>query len=338
MRDLNRRGVIGLVGGAVAWPVVTRAQQQPALPTPELLSKRPLIGFLGTSAKAVGGRYFDGLGQGLSDFGYVAGRNYVFADRYANSDLAQLPALAEELVQLKPDVLVVTPTVAALAMKKATPSIPIVAVVITDPIGLGLVVSEAHPGTNVTGILARVAGLPGKQFEIALDIMPGAGKIGALVNDIDPSGLIQRHELEAAAAKIGVILVPVDIRGSQEIGPAFQTFTKQGATLVIVLGTAMLLAMRRQIAAFGLAMRMPTVCAFREQVEDGGLISYGTNLRESYRRAAYFVDRILKGTKPADLPVEFPTKVELVINLATAKALGLAVPNKLLAIADEVIE
>ena len=216
------------------------------------------------------GDIFEGFAQGLGDFGYVAGRDYVFEDRYANSDLARLPALAEELVQLKPDVLVVTPTVAALAMKKATSSIPIVAVVITDPVGLGLVVSEAHPGTNVTGILARAAGLPGKQFEIALDVMPGAAKIGALVNDIDPSGLIQRHELEAAAANIGVSLVPVDIRGSQEIGPAFQILVNQGASLVIVLGTAMLLAMRRQIAAFGLAMRIPTVGAFREQVEDGG--------------------------------------------------------------------
>jgi putative tryptophan/tyrosine transport system substrate-binding protein len=335
---MRRREFITLLGGTAALPLAARAQQQPALPTPEPLSKRPLIGFLGTSAKTVGGRYFEGFAQGLSDIGYVAGRNYVFEDRYANSDLARLPTLAEELVRLKPDVLVVTPTVAALAAKEATQSIPIVAVVITDPVGLGLVVSEAHPGTNVTGILARVAGLPGKQVEIALDIIPGAAKIGALVNDIDPSGLIQRHELEAAAAKIGVTLVPIDIRDSQDIGPAFPIFVKQGASRVIVLGTAMLLAMRRQIAAFGLATRMPTVGAFREQVEDGGLISYGTNLRESYRRAAYFVDRILKGTKPADLPVEFPTKVELMINLATAKALGVEVPPTLLARADEVIE
>ena len=131
---------------------------------------------------------------------------------------------------------------------------------------------------------------------------------------------------------------PVDISGSQEIGPAFQTFVKESATLVVVLGTPVLLSMRRQIAAFGLAMRMPTVCAFREQVEDGALISYGTNLHEIFRSAAYFVDGILKGTKPADLPVEFPTKVELLINLATAKALGLAIPPTLLARADDVIE
>jgi putative ABC transport system substrate-binding protein len=332
---MRRRDFIeGIAALSAAWPLTARAQQQP-LPT---LSKRPLIGFLGTSPKAVGGRYFEGFPQGMSEFGYVAGRDYAFEDRYANSDLARLAALAEELVRLKPDVLVVAPTAAALAMKKATSSIPIVAVALTDPVGLGLVISEAHPGTNLTGILSRVAGLPGKQFEVALDVMPGAAKVGALVNDIDPSGLIQRRELEAAAAKIGVILAPVDIRGSQEIGPAFQTFVKEGATLVIVLGTAMLLTMRRQIAAFGLAMRMPTVGGFREQVEDGGLISYGTNLREIFRRAAYFVDRILKGTKPADLPVEFPTKVELSINLATAKALGLTIPDKLLAIADEVIE
>jgi putative ABC transport system substrate-binding protein len=162
--------------------------------------------------------------------------------------------------------------------------------------------------------------------------------MGVLVNDIDPSGAIQRRELEAAAAKIGVVLTQVDIHGSQEIGPAFQAFVQQSATVVIALGTPMLVAMRRQIAAFALAMRLPTVYSFREHVEDGGLVSYGTNLRESFRRAAYFVDRILKGAKPADLPVEFPTKVELLINLATAKAIGLEVPPTLLARADEVIE
>jgi putative tryptophan/tyrosine transport system substrate-binding protein len=215
---VKRRQFITLLGGATAWPIAARAQQQPALPT---LSNRPLIGFLGTSPKGVGGRYFEGFLQGMSEFGYVAGRDYVFEDRYANGDLAPLPALAEELVRLKPDVLVATPTGAALAMKKATSSIPIVAVALTDPVGLGLVISEAHPGTNLTGILSRVAGLPGKQFEIALDVIPQAAKIGALVNDIDPSGLIQRRELETAAANIGVILAPVDIRGIQEIGPAF---------------------------------------------------------------------------------------------------------------------
>jgi ABC-type uncharacterized transport system substrate-binding protein len=326
---IGRRKFLATLGGAAVWPCNGLAQSPP---------KQPLIGFLGTSAKAVGGRYFEGFAQGMSEFGYLAGRDYAFEDRYANSDLGRLPSLAEELVRLNPDVLVATPTVAALAMKKATSSIPIVGVALTDPVGLGLVVSEAHPGTNVTGILSRVAGLPGKHLEIALEILPGAAKVGVLVNDDDPSGVIQRRELETAAAKIGVMLALANIRGSEEIGAAFQSFVKQGATLVIALGTAMLIAMRRQIGAFALALRVPTIFSFREHVEDGGLISYGIDLRQIYRRAAYFVDRILKGTKPADLPVEFPTKVELVINLATARAIGLEVPASLLAIADEVIE
>jgi putative ABC transport system substrate-binding protein len=223
-------------------------------------------------------------------------------------------------------------------MKRVTSTIPIVAVIVTDPAGLGLVVSEARPGTNVTGILARVAGLPAKQLEIALDVVPGASNIGVLVNNDDPTGPIQQRELEIAAAKIGVLLAPIDIRGSQEIGPAFQTFVKRGTTIVIVSGTPMLLAMRRQIAAFALAAHVPTVYSFREHVETGGLVSYGTNLREGFRRAAYFVDRLLKGAKPDDLPVEFPTKVELLVNLATAKAIGLELAPTLLVRADEVIE
>src|SRR5262245_34233473 len=246
--------------------------------------------------------------------------------------------LAEELVRLRPDVVVASSSASALAMKRATSNIPIVAAAVTDPVGLGLVLSEAHPGTNVTGILGRVPGSPGKQLEIALEVVPGAPKVGVLVNDDDPSGLLQRRELETAAANIGVILVPVDIRGSREVGAAFQTFVKQGAVIVIVLGTPMLLAGRRQIAAFALAVHLPTVYNFREHVEDGGLISYGVNLREAQRRAAYFVDRILKGTQPADLPVEFPTKLELLINLATARAISLEMPQALLARADEVIE
>jgi ABC-type uncharacterized transport system substrate-binding protein len=326
---MTRRAFITLLAGAAAWPCNGLAQSPP---------KRPLIGFLGVSAKAVGGRYFEGFAQGMSEFGYVAGRDYAFEDRYANSDLRRLPALAEELVRLNPDILVATPTVAALAMKRATSSIAIVGIALTDPVGFGLLVSEARPGTNVTGILSRVTGLPGKHLEIALEVRPGAAKIGLLANDSDPTGVIQRREVETAGANMGVILATADIRGSQDIGPAFQAFVKQDATLAIVLGSPMLISMRRQIAAFALALHVPTVFGFREHVEEGGLISYGTDLRQIFRRAAYFVDRILKGTKPADLPVEFPTKVELVINLATARAIGLEVPATLLARADEVIE
>jgi ABC-type uncharacterized transport system substrate-binding protein len=182
-------------------------------------------------------------------------------------------------------------------------------------------------------------GLAGKQMEIALDLMPGASNMGILVDVNNPSNTLQRRELEAlSAGKSGVSITTINVRTVDEIGAAIQTFARERASIVIVLGAAMFVNARRQIATFALASRLPTVFSFREHVEDGGLISYGVDLRQNFRRAAYFVDRILKGAKPADLPVEFPTKVELVVNLTTAKALGLTVPDTLLARADEVIE
>ena len=243
-----------------------------------------------------------------------------------------------KLVRLEPDVIVAAASPAALAAKQATASIPIVGVNLTDPIAMGLVASEARPGSNATGILTRVKGQAAKQLEIALDAMPGASKIGVLVNPDNPSNVLRRRETESAAAKMGVRLTPVEVRTANEIGAAFQAFVQEHVAIVIVLGDAVFLPVRRQIAAFALVSRLPTVFSFREYVEDGGLVSYGINLRENYRRAAFFVNRILKGEKPADLPVEFPTRIELVVNLATAKALGLAVPPTLLVRADEVIE
>ena len=190
----------------------------------------------------------------------------------------------------------------------------------------------------MTGILFRLEGLSGKQVEIALDLMPGASKMGILVDVNNPSNMLQRREVEAAAGTLGVSTVTVDVRTVDEISGAIQTFVREGANIVIVLASAMFVNARRRIAAFALASRLPTVFNFREHVEDGGLISYGIDLRQNFRRAAYFVDRILKVEKPGDLPVEFPTKVELVVNLTTAKAIGLTIPPNLLALADEVIE
>jgi putative ABC transport system substrate-binding protein len=235
-------------------------------------------------------------------------------------------------------VIVAATTPGALAAKGATGSIPIVGVNLTDPVGFGLVVSEARPGGSVTGILYWLEGLTGKQMEIAFDIMPGANKMGILVDATNPSNELQRRELEAAARKSGMNITTVDVRTVDEIGDAIQTFVRERASIVVVLGAALFVNARRRIAAFALASRLPTVFNFREHVEDGGLISYGVDLRQNFRRAAYFVDRILKGAKPADLPIEFPTKVELVVNATTAKAIGVAIPPALLARADEVIE
>jgi putative tryptophan/tyrosine transport system substrate-binding protein len=275
--------------------------------------KRPLIGFLGISSKAAGARSNSGFPLGMRELGYVEGRDYGFEDRYADGDASRLPLLAEELVKLKPDVILAATTAGVLAVKQATASIPIVGVNLTDPVSLGLVASEARPGTNVTGTLFRLEGLTEKQVEIALDLMPGARNIGILVDVTNASNMLQRREVEAAAGKSGVSVATVDVRTVDEIGAAIQTFVRERASIVVVLASAMFLNARRQIATFALASRLPTVYNFREHVEDGGLISYGVDLRQNYRRGAYFVDRILKGEKPGNLPIEFPTKLDLVV-------------------------
>jgi putative tryptophan/tyrosine transport system substrate-binding protein len=328
---MKRRQFIALVGGAAAaWPCNGLAQPPPP--------KRPFIGFLFANSKATGARFYSGFPLGMRELGYLEGRDYGLEDRYANGDASRLPLLAEELVRLKPDVIVAGTTPGVLAAKQATASIPIVGVNLTDPVGLGLAASEARPGANVTGILFRLEGLTGKQVEIALDLMPGTDKMGVLVDVNNPSNMLQRREIEAAAVKSAVSIAPVDVRAVDEISAAIQTFVRERVGIVIVLASPMFMNARRQIASFALASRLPTVYNFREHVEDGGLISYGVDLRQNYRRGAYFVDKILKGEKPGDLPMEFPTKVELVVNVTTAKAVGVTIPETLLARADEVIE
>jgi putative tryptophan/tyrosine transport system substrate-binding protein len=328
---MRRRHFITLIGGAAAaWPLAAGwAQTSP---------KHPLIAFLGMSAKAAGARYFSGFPQGMAELGYVEGRDYAFVDRYADGDPTRLPLLVDEIVQLKPDVFVATPSVVVIAAKHATTSIPIVGVNMTDPVGFGLIGSEARPGTNVTGVLSRLEGMAGKLLEIVRDVIPSARKIGLLKNAGDPTAAARQRDMEASAAKIGVGLVPVGINAAGEIDAAIQKFVSEHTDAAVVFGDPMLISARRQIAASALASRLPAIYDFREHVEDGGLISFGIDLHENFRRAAYFATRILKGAKPADLPVEFPTKVELVINLKTAKALGLSIPREVLARADDLIE
>ena len=326
---IGRRKFLAALGGAAAWPVAARAQQ-PAM---------PVIGLLSPGSKIEGKRFFDGFPAGMQERGYFEGRDYVLESRYGEGEIARLPLLAQELIRLKPSVIVCGTNFATLVTKQITTSIPIVAVNLVDPVGNGMVNSEARPGTNITGTLQYLEGLTGKQLELIRDLVPGAAKIGILASINEPESLgYQRREVEAAAAKLGMSLMMAEVRAANEVGPAFQTCVRERVDVVFVLRSAMFLAMRRQIAAFALVSRMPTIYTYREYVESGGLTSYGIDLRDSYRRAAYFVDKILKGQKPADLPIEFPTKLELVINLATAKALGLTVPPTLLARADEVIE
>jgi putative ABC transport system substrate-binding protein len=218
-------------------------------------------------------------------------------------------------------VIVVSNTAAALATRQATSRIPIVVGTLTDPVGVGLAASEAYPGGNVTGILFRLDGLTGKQLEFALEFVPGAMRIGVLTNVDNPSNVVQQRDAELAAQKLGMTPLVIEVRSSDDIDSAFQTLVRERADIVVVLNDAVFVTAHRQIAAFALALHLPTVFGLREHVEDGGLMSYGIDQLESFRRVAYYVDRILKGDKPGELPMEFPTKLDLVINAATAKAL-----------------
>ena len=325
---MRRREFVLLTGGAAAWPVTAVSQTT---------SSKPLIGFLGAGSKTTSGRFYDGFFQGMQELGYQLGRDYRFEDRYADGNLGRLPSLAQELVLLKPDVIVTGTSMGALAAKQSTGSIPIVAITVTDPVGMGLVASEAHPNTNVTGTLIRLAGMTGKQLEIGLDLVPGAKQVGVLINPKNSASMVQRQELKSATSQ-DVNFAILQASNSDELTSAFQQFGRDRVDFVLIASDVTYVAVRRLIAALALVARLPTVFNLREHVEAGGLVSYGTDLRENFRRAAYFVDRILKGDKAADLPIEFLPKVELVINLASAKALGLKVPQTILSRADEVLE
>jgi len=299
---MKRREFITLLGGAAAaWPRVTRAQQ------------RPLVAWLSGGARAASLGFVDAFLEGMRQLGYVESRNFDVVYRYADGYAERLPALAKELVQLKPNVILAAATGQAVAAKNATATIPIVTPALADAVHLRLIASEARPGGNVTGITPYVTGLPAKQMELAREVVPGARKIGVL-NDInDPKAPPQWEELQAAGQALGVIVTAAEVRSPDDLVNAIQRLRDERPDAVIVLQTSMLLSERQKIAAIAAASRLPMIYGYREHVVDGGLISYGVDLRDCFRRSAVYVDKILKGTEPSDLPVEFPTKLELVI-------------------------
>ena len=326
---IRRRDLIAVLGAVVTWPRFALAQSG---------GKRPLIGILCNTGRNASVSSIDAFLAGMRDLGRVEGENFEIVSRFSDSDNSKLPALAKELLGQNPDLILATDPNSAFAAHQATSSLPIVSVVLTDPIRLGLVASYARPGGNVTGILAAVDGLSGKQVELALELVPGARRIGLLINATNVTSTSQRREIEAAAAAKGVEIVPAEVRSKADLAAAFQTLSSGGAQIVIALRDGMLIQNAGQVAEQALSSRLPTVFGNREGVVAGGLLGYGVNIRANYRRAAYFVDRILKGSRVEDLPVIQSTKFELVINLKTAKALGLTIPPTLLARADEVIE
>lgn len=275
---------------------------------------------------------------GLQELGYQRGRNVDFATRSAYGHMERLPQLATELVELKPDIILAAPTPAVVAAKSATSTIPIVSFMLADEVRLGLVANDAHPGSNVTGILMRVEGLPTKQLQIATQTVPGARRIGVLINPASVDAAEQRHQVEAGGAALAVAVQFAEARTPDDLDGAFQTFAMERAEALLVLYDALFFQERRRIAVLAAAARIPAIYGARDFVVDGGLVSYGVSLSSSARHLASYVDKIFNGARPGDLPVEFPTKLELVINLKTAKALGLTIPGSFLSLADEVIE
>ena len=328
---MKRREFIALVGGAIACPVGVRAQQQ--------TGKVPRIGFLSLTSPSDRPPLLDAFRQGLRELGWVEGQNVVIDYRYAEDRVDRLPDLASELVRLKVDLIVSWGTQGVTAAKDATKTIPIVMIAVRDPVGIGLIASLARPGGNVTGV-SGYAGLEivAKQLELLKEVVPKLRSVAILSNPTNAYHQLAIREVNVQARSLGVQLQLLEARGPDEFDGAFAAMANERVGALLVLSDATLNSHRTQLADLAARSRLPAAFGVRESVEAGGLMSYGPSFLDLFRRSATFVDKILKGAKPADLPVEQPVKFELVINLRTAKALNLVIPPTLLARADEVIE
>src|ERR1700730_8455384 len=323
--QLKRRHFVTLLGGAAAWPLAARARDA---------KKIPRIGFLGLAPEFSGA---EAMRAGLRDLGYVEGRSIVIEWRWAEK-VDQLPELAAELVRMNVDVIVAPSSTFVEAARQATTTIPIVFAVHADPVGLGHVASLARPGGNATGLSMLLTELATKELEMMKEAVPQARRIGILWNPTTPSHLTALKAIEAAGERLGVQLRMVPARTLEEFDSAFSTMTQEMVSSFLVVASPLIVVHRGPLARIAIKYLLPGMYPFKENVEAGGLMSYGAYRDNLYRRAAAYIDRILKGAKPADLPVEQASKYQLVINLGTAKALGLAIPPPLLARADEVIE
>jgi len=299
--------------------------------------KVPRIGFLSaTSPSSISAR-LEAFRQGLSELGYVEGKNVVIEYRYAEGKLDRLSELAAEVVRLKVDVIVTVSPPATRVVKEATVTIPIVMAFDDDPVGSGLVVSLARPGGNITGLSTLYPEISGKQLELLKEIVLGLSRVAVLGNSTQPGNAQALREIEFAAGAFGVQLQYLDVRGPKDIETAFRAASKGRADAVLVLLSPVVISHRTQLVEIALKSRLPAIYFRPEFVEDGGLMSYATSFADLSRRAATYVDKILKGDKPAELPVEQPTKFELVINLKAAKQIGLTIPPNVLLRADRVI-
>jgi putative ABC transport system substrate-binding protein len=328
MSSTQRREFITLLGGAAAWPLAARAQQTQKLPT---------IGFLGSSTASAESQRVAAFVQRLRELGWIEGRTVAIEVRWGEGRNERYADIAAEFVRLKVDVIVTQGTATVIAARQATSVIPIVFAGAADPVGNDLVASLARPGGNVTGLSNQGTDLAAKRLELLREIVPAFGRVAIMGNVGNPAIVLEMREVQAAARMLGLEVAILEIRRAEDIASAFPALQVRADALYVaadpLLGTN-----RIRINTLALGARLPTMHDFREYVEAGGLMSYGPNLVDVFRRSADFVDKILRGTKPGDIPVEQPTKFDLVINLATAKALRLAIPESFLVRADEVIE
>jgi putative ABC transport system substrate-binding protein len=328
---IDRRTFLAGTGAVLlAAPLAAEAQQA---------GKVVRIGLLSYAASdSASAARWKAFRDGLRELGYVEGQNVIFESRWGDGQVGRLRGLAAELIDTKVDILVTATSEAALAAKQATSSIPIVTATGADPVELGLVASLARPGGNVTGVFSMSNELAGKRLELLKQLIPRVSRVAFLRDSDNRASALNLREAESAARTLGLTVQGVGVRGPKELDAAFVAMKRARADAVIVGENTPFFADRRRIADLAVMHRLPTVAQAKEYAEAGGLVSYGPDYPDQFRRAATFVDKILKGAKPADLPVEQPTKFELVINLKTAKALGLTIPQSLLARADEIIQ
>jgi len=324
---MRRRRFLGVLGGAAAWPVAARAQQPAKLPT---------VGFLGTTTPAAWGGWVNAFVQRLRELNWSEGRNLAIDLRWAEGRNERFAEIAAEFTRLKVDV-IVTSGGAVLAVKQATRDIPIVFAVANDPVGSGLVTSLARPEGNATGLSLQAPDLSGKRLELLREVVPTMRRLAILGNVSYAASVVEMKEVEDVAGRLGLDPGRLEIRTAADIVPAFDNLSSR-ADAVYVVTDSLVSTNRIRINVLAVGERLPTMHSVREYIEGGGLMSYGPSYHELFRRAADYVDKILRGAKPSDLPVEQPTKFDLIINLTTAKALRLNMPPALLARADEVIE
>ena len=325
---MRRRQFITLLGGvAVTWPLAARAQQPAKLPT---------IGYLGTAGASAWAPWTAAFVQRLHELGWIEGRTVAIQYRWAEGRTDRFAEIAAEFVRIKVDV-IVTGGNAAVAAKRASSAVPIVFAIVDDPVGSGLVTSLARPGGNVTGLSMQSTDLAGKRLALLREVVPGLRRLAIMANVDFPAAAQEMDEIQAAATKLGLDVATFELRRAEDIAPAFEALKGRGEALYVV-GDALVITHRVRINTLALTARLPTIFFLREYVEAGGLMSYGPSFPDLFRRAGDYVDKILRGAKPGDIPVEQPTKFDLIINLTTAKALGLSIPESFLVRADEVIE